>query len=60
MREEIFREESNVYVGNEFLNETETIVYYSDGSFEILKPEIVLFDECEEEDKLYEEGEEWL
>lgn len=48
MKKEIHRELSNVYVGNQLLEETETIVYYSDGSFNIVPPETVSEDEEDE------------
>ncbi|MCU5635348.1 MULTISPECIES: hypothetical protein [Bacillus cereus group] len=39
MKREIYREKSNIIIGNQFQEETETIIYYGDGSFEILPSE---------------------
>ncbi|MDI6678910.1 hypothetical protein QMA02_24200 [Bacillus wiedmannii] len=39
MKSEIYREKSNIIIGNQFQEETETIIYYSDGTFEILPAE---------------------
>ncbi|MEH7028671.1 hypothetical protein [Bacillus wiedmannii] len=39
MKSEIYREKSNIIIGNQIQEETEIIIYYSDGSFEILLPE---------------------
>lgn len=44
MKQEIYRDKSNVFLGNQLLEETETIIYYSDGSFEVV-PETVLDNE---------------
>ncbi|MDA1772738.1 hypothetical protein PDJ95_15290 [Bacillus cereus] len=49
MKTEIHRELSNIYLGNQLLEEKETVVHYSDGSFEILTPELTSKDEQEDE-----------
>ncbi|MBY0597363.1 hypothetical protein [Bacillus bingmayongensis] len=49
MKTEIRRELSNIYLGNQLLEEKETVVHYSDGSFDILTPETI--SENEEDDE---------
>ncbi|HFK1761323.1 hypothetical protein [Bacillus cereus] len=48
MKREIYREKSNIIIGNQFQEETETIIYYSDGSFEILPSEETIWIKEEE------------
>ncbi|MDM5187866.1 hypothetical protein QUF99_11150 [Bacillus sp. DX4.1] len=36
MKQEIYREKSRIFISNQLQEETETIVYYSDGSFLII------------------------
>ncbi|MFP3378906.1 hypothetical protein SB767_21250 [Bacillus sp. SIMBA_069] len=36
MKQEVYREKSNIFIGNQLQEETETIVHYSDGSFLII------------------------
>ncbi|MCM3736765.1 hypothetical protein M3215_13285 [Bacillus cytotoxicus] len=49
MKMEVYREESNIIVGNQVQEERETIVYFNDDSFEVLRPEETTWTEEEEE-----------
>lgn len=48
MKQEIYREKSNIFIGNQLQEETETVVHYSDNPFEILIPETTSKDEEDE------------
>ncbi|WP_305455558.1 hypothetical protein [Bacillus mycoides] len=48
MKQEVYREKSNIFIGNQLQEEMETIVYYSDNTFEILSPETTSEDEDDE------------
>ncbi|EJR61562.1 hypothetical protein IIO_03015 [Bacillus cereus VD115] len=51
MRIEVYREESNVIIGNQVQENTETVIWYDDGSFEIVPPEETLWTEEDDEDE---------
>ncbi|MDA1528484.1 MULTISPECIES: hypothetical protein [Bacillus cereus group] len=61
MRIEVSREESNVIIGNQVQENTETVIWYDDGSFEIVPPEETIWTEEGDEDNYeYEDDEEGL
>ncbi|MEK4783347.1 MULTISPECIES: hypothetical protein [Bacillus] len=49
MRIEVYREESNVIIGNQTQENTETVIWYDDGIFEIVPPEETVWNEEEVE-----------
>lgn len=53
IKTEVHRELSNVYIGNQLLEEKETIIYYSDGTFTVVPPERTKWNE--EEEGIYSE-----
>jgi len=50
MRIEVSREESNVIIGNQVQENTETVIWYNDGAFEIVQPEETIWTEEDDED----------
>ncbi|WP_170879228.1 hypothetical protein [Bacillus cereus] len=52
MRIEVSREESNVIIGNQVQENTETVIWYNDGSFEIVPPEETIWTEEDDEEEI--------
>lgn len=50
MRIEVYREESTVIVRNQVQENTETVIWYDDGSFEIVPPEETIWTEEDDEE----------
>ncbi|MDM5460001.1 hypothetical protein [Bacillus cereus] len=55
MRIEVFREESNVIIGNQIQENTETVIWYDGGAFEIVPPEETIWTEEDDEDDYEDE-----
>lgn len=50
MRIEVYREESNVIIGNQTQENTETVIWHDDGSFVIVSPKETIWTEEDGED----------
>lgn len=51
MRIEVSCEESNIIIGNQVQENTETVIWYNDGTFEIVPPEETIWTEEDEDDE---------
>ncbi|WP_242298006.1 hypothetical protein [Bacillus cereus group sp. BfR-BA-01424] len=52
MRVEVYREESNVIIGNQLQENMETVIWYNDGTFEIVPPEETIWTEEDDEEEI--------